>query len=1311
MMRFVGVRHAAWVAALVCNLAFAQNAAIPSLSEEPGQSAVRAPDGSYGVETIDPFTGALKIVVTDLHVTSNGGLDLTVVRNYQSLQKTNTTIPGYLPGRTATGIGWDIHFGRVWRASATQGYTLPAANCTGVVGGVSAADARWNPVLELPDGSRQVLVIGDSGKPYQFITRDRWIGRCVGSGDGGLLVISPQGVKYTFNKLGRVADGNFDNSFAFHPTLIEHPNGTTITISYASISNPSTEFLRINTVTHSEGHSLTFTYDDATTRNARLRTIRLNGSPTRTWTYGYDAALTAGGATFHHLSSVSRPDGEGFDYEYYPSSTSAGAYSLEQITTPLNATVGYIYKSQSFPRHTEGAIPRIVVAEKTIGGNVDAGATWTYDYQPASTASDTTDETHVDGPSNCVIYEHQSATTANEQLWRIGLLLEKRLRASCAGANIRREVYTWESETVAAQAYWARPNVIDSDTFNPRLAGVSITQDGATYTTSYEDYDEWSNARRIVENGQDSRTTTRTFVNDTTEWIVQRLKNETVQSAGTIYPAGTVSNYAIVRTFYSNGNLQNETRAGVQHSYEWHTSGASRGEIRTITDPHNRVTTFTNYVRGIPENTARPLGVSSSRAVNNTGTVGSQTDERGRQTIFGYDESNELTSVQTARTDDSDISVARSGVDTRIFTRGTYRETRAFDGFGKLREVRATDLSTNRFSLRKERFDAQGRVDRSYLPVDVGSPGQYDALVYDELGRLKSVTHTDGTSMSYQYLSGNRVEVTNERNFKTTYTYRSFGTPNEKDLVGISAEAGDVPGPGTTITTTIGRNKLGQVTFVTQGGLTRSYRYDSRFYLYQEIDPELGTITYTRDGLNNITERSVGSSGTISFPRDALYRLDAINYPSGSNTPAVDFEYYPDGQLNYVIRGNTRWDYTYDNNNNLATETLIVDGRTYALVNSHDARDALSGVRYPSGLQLSYAPNAFGQPTQASSALGTHASGVSYYPNGQLKEYTLGNGHLTQLGQNNRLLPTTLRSVRTQTGAAVVDVEYDYDSAGNIEILADYREPAASKSMTYDGVNRLRGASGRWGSGSFTYDARNNIATKSFPQQTLTYVYDGTSGRLTGTTGTYAHAFGYDVYGNITSNGRNAEGFGVFGYDAASNLVRVGSPAKINYAYDGNDRMTVEQRVENNRTRYSVYNRAGRRMLEETIGVDATEYLYLGNTLLASRKRAATPPGITPVKNVLNITSQGVVLAVAVGGVSPTGSVTFTHNGSVIGVASIVNGQASVQIQNLAPGNYTIVATYPGDASNPPITATFQVRVQNLSWLPAVLQLLLEDSP
>jgi hypothetical protein len=121
---------------------------IPTFYQEPGLSPNREVVDQHVSEHIDPFTGKLQIHAVDLFLPGNGGLDIKVQRSYSSVDEfladprdTNLVVPSPI------GVGWTMHFGRVLRG-----------------GNVAICDnANVNPgrmpVLELPDGSRQVLYI------------------------------------------------------------------------------------------------------------------------------------------------------------------------------------------------------------------------------------------------------------------------------------------------------------------------------------------------------------------------------------------------------------------------------------------------------------------------------------------------------------------------------------------------------------------------------------------------------------------------------------------------------------------------------------------------------------------------------------------------------------------------------------------------------------------------------------------------------------------------------------------------------------------------------------------------------------------------------------------------------------------------------------------------------------------------------------------------------------------------------------------------------------------------------------------------
>jgi hypothetical protein len=101
---------------------------------------------------------------------------------------------------------------------------------------------------------------------------------------------------------------------------------------------------------------------------------------------------------------------------------------------------------------------------------------------------------------------------------------------------------------------------------------------------------------------------------------------------------------------------------------------------------------------------------------------------------------------------------------------------------------------------------------------------------------------------------------------------------------------------------------------------------------------------------------------------------------------------------------------------------------------------------------------------------------------------------------------------------------------------------------------------------------------------------------------------------------------------------------------------------------------------------------------------------ITAQGAVANETNVGVTLGVNItGSPAPTGTVTFTEDGLFLGSAPVSNGQASVILEGFALGMHTITASYSGDGSNAPYSFTFTIKVQNLAWLPAVLQILLSN--
>src|SRR5699024_5910721 len=127
----------------------------------------------------------------------------------------------------------------------------------------------------------------------------------------------------------------------------------------------------------------------------------------------------------------------------------------------------------------------------------------------------------------------------------------------------------------------------------------------------------------------------------------------------------------------------------------------------------------------------------------------------------------------------------------------------------------------------------------------------------------------------------------------------------------------------------------------------------------------------------------------------------------------------------------------------------------------------------PGGRTVEYAPNALGQPTQA----GAYATGVSYFPNGAVSQFSYGNQIDHSLAQNVRGLPE--RSRDADDGTAVYDESLDYDQHGNVAAISDgLAGNRGDRTMSYDGLDRLtQTVSPMFGTAGYTYDALDNLRT------------------------------------------------------------------------------------------------------------------------------------------------------------------------------------------------------------------------------------------
>ena len=140
-----------------------------------------------------------------------------------------------------------------------------------------------------------------------------------------------------------------------------------------------------------------------------------------------------------------------------------------------------------------------------------------------------------------------------------------------------------------------------------------------------------------------------------------------------------------------------------------------------------------------------------------------------------------------------------------------------------------------------------------------------------------------------------------------------------------------------------------------------------------------------------------------------------------------------------------------------------------------------------------------------------------------------------------------------------------YDYNGNISEIADQMQGGQrTRSMTYDGLNRLLSATAPslWGTETYTYDAKNDITSIANGTATNTYTYNAQN-QLASITGATTRGFTYDARGNAVNRDGQAMVFdlanrlmsvqnkGEYMYDAAGRRVKSTTPtAKTYYAYN-----------------------------------------------------------------------------------------------------------------------------------------------------------------
>ena len=993
----------------------------------------------------------------------------------------------------------------------------------------------------------------------------------------------------------------YTNEYTGSATLLQSinlPNGAKWTFSYNNFGD-------VSTVSTPTGGSVSYTWTkvDVTggqtfstfARVLATRAVNANdGTGARTWTYG---AVKPGGSNGTAYSGFTDPDGNITAYttmirpdpQSLPTATTKQFYQFTatgQAQTLLKTTyTNYTYGYSPFCGRAAGAdddpgltnfLPQYTTTTLPNGqGTLVSQVTFTYDS--GATFSD---------PNPPATIQAWCGSTTNSYPLVYGSMLQKQetdYGSGAPGSVLRNGVTQYEWQTNSSYLSHGMLNRPASVTIYDSTNNTCRGQSNPCAQTTYA-YDETAN-------GSSCTTLPCGNLTSETHWL------STGGSPKTQY----VYNAQGMRTKKCDPI---DTSCANPTVYTYDSSGMFLSEIQYPTTGSTTHAEFFNYDL-------------------NTGQLNWHKDQNNQQTGYSYDSMWRLHAISYPDTgsetytynDTVSYPNSPSFTYTRKITSSiNFAETGIVDGLGRPitnKTTVPTSTCPAGYSYVSTTYDNEGRKFSVSNPYCTTSDTTYGVTktYYDMLSRPCLVVPPDGTApSSYSCPAsspGNDVLTTYSANCTTATDQASKGRSSCADALGRLAKILEDPGssPHLNYETDYGYDALGNLASVNQGGLQRSFVYDSLSRVVSASNPESGTVCYATysggacqnqggyDANGNLITKTDARGVTINYSYDALDRLTqkaysgtTISYVYDATSPPCtipgSFSYggYPKPRRTAMCdaAGNEAWN--YDQMGRALIDQRTTNSVTKSTTYGYNLDGSVASLSYPSNRTLTYTISGAAQLiTAVDTAYGINylvgpttcpngqtASGACYTPMGSLAAVKNGSTIITTSFYDKRLQPCRMAVNAAGTGMPTtcadsthsgdaLDFTYNFNLGvsdnGNVYKITNSRTNASDRNInyTYDSLNRIYQAytdGNLWGE-TFTTDQWGNMHAigpyGSKPAgETLNQGVNG-SNQFTGVcTGTC-----YDAAGNMINDGTNS-----YTYDAENQIATVDS--SLSYYYDGN---------------------------------------------------------------------------------------------------------------------------------------------------------------
>ena len=578
--------------------------------------------------------------------------------------------------------------------------------------------------------------------------------------------------------------------------------------------------------------------------------------------------------------------------------------------------------------------------------------------------------------------------------------------------------------------------------------------------------------------------------------------------------------------------------------------------LMTLSNGLGHVTTFSNYnALGQPGRIVTPNGGITDYGYNVRGQIltdSKQVNGAAYTTTYLYDDRGR--NVSTTTPDGVTLTTSYDGLDRVVAIQNQHAyEDGNPDTFNEsvTNKLEFTYNTLSQVTSRILNYVYAGKeYDYSYGRPRILNIGYTQAqrkafFEYDEGGFVSRVRGDHGQATSYTYNGNGDVLTVKDSNgtAQATYVYDRHRRPKQVTdaLGGITATTYDFDGRITQIRDP--RN------------LYTTFIYDGLGHLWGQSSPDTGTTTFQYDGSGLMSVKTLNDGSAVGYGYDGLGRLIHIGNSNERLGYSYDWCQNGKGQLCGLETANasqvqtlTHFGYTAEGKLGWRRDLNYIVGTDEWSAYSYDGQGRLTGMGYPSGVNVGYAYEN-GNRSVITTTVNGSSQIVTY-----LRDYK-DTSHPAYVAYGNGVYKyqdydTDGRITRTaQSSASSTQqyLNYSYDSNNQLTSISDALDAGNNQGYGYDVLARLTSVQATNGDQTLQYDSTNNLTHHQWttpwgaPVSSLHQV-DATSNRVV-----YDDiSYGYDARGNRTTQSYGGS-TATYTYDAFNRQIAISRNAPSSY--------------------------------------------------------------------------------------------------------------------------------------------------------------------